>query len=175
MNAYVHGELPAHVRRRMARHIHQCADCYPVYRRELALKHELEARLPGFGGSNRPQLAHLWSNIQGELTAPTRTPRVARQSILRHTLVAAILVLGMLLPMTIYGQTLTVSVPTQPAPALIGDTRVDETRPVPLGTSVAAHSASAETLMSSVATAAASTPTPGISPGLIPVPGTPRE
>lgn len=67
MAAYINGDLSEGARRRIARYIDECPDCYNEYIRQRKLANELERKLPAFGRPDAQQLDRIWASIQGEL------------------------------------------------------------------------------------------------------------
>lgn len=115
MAAFINGELPLVARRRVARYIDECPDCYAEYLRQRDLAEELKRQLHMIGQPDHTQLNRIWENIQSDLSQP-RPQRPARRYPTRYGLVAIILALVLMLPF-ILGQTSDYrTIPSQPAP-----------------------------------------------------------
>ena len=116
MTAYLHGELPPKLKRRMTLHIQQCPMCYTTYIQQRNLVRDLEQTVPLVGQPGRSRLDKVWTAIQADMAHP-RSARPPFSS--RFGLVAFALMVALLLPWTIGKQHTTLaSVPTQPSPAL---------------------------------------------------------
>ncbi|MBN2472805.1 MAG: zf-HC2 domain-containing protein [Anaerolineae bacterium] len=76
--AYVHGELPPHLRERVSRHVQQCDACYAALVRERELNRTLQDGLRGMGAPRSEQLARLLPGILAE-SAPPRPAHRARR------------------------------------------------------------------------------------------------
>lgn len=116
MLAYIHGELPPHSRRRMARYLDECPRCYAEYQRQRALIAELQWTLPAFGAASGDQLARIWSRVQADMR---RRPGSVRP--LYHAgygLAALMLAVLLLLPLAGTGGASAAASLTQPEPAL---------------------------------------------------------
>lgn len=122
MARFVNGDLTDSVRRRVARYIDECEDCYREYmrHREFALK--LERNLPTLGRPEAAQLDHIWRSLQADLAlAPSRQSWFGDFSSranpnLSYGLVIIAITLALLLPMTIgfHSSLLTVDLPLLP-------------------------------------------------------------
>jgi anti-sigma factor RsiW len=98
MAAYLNGELPIDVQRRVGRYIDQCDACYQEYTRQRALQRELQATLPALGTPGDERLSRMWAGIQQNLHSPPRQRQSAFQ--LRYglaTLLMLVLVFSTLL------------------------------------------------------------------------------
>ena len=70
MVRYVSGDLSEAARRRVARYIDECEDCYREYTRHREFAHQLESNLPTLGRPDARRLDQLWSSVQRDLQAP---------------------------------------------------------------------------------------------------------
>jgi len=73
MAQYLSGDLSDTTRRRIARYIDECGDCYNEYIRQRNLANELERALPSFGRPSAQKLDNMWASIQAELAQPSET------------------------------------------------------------------------------------------------------
>jgi len=71
MAQYLSGDLSDATRRRIARFIDECHDCYMEYIRQLELASKLERELRLLGQPNSQKLDNVWAAIQTELSLPT--------------------------------------------------------------------------------------------------------
>ena len=94
--AFIHGELPLKVRRRVAAHLERCAKCRAAYQRQRELVRELERELPRVGQAESKHLARVWSRVQNELNTPT--PRPALRYRTSYGVVALLLLLIVSVP-----------------------------------------------------------------------------
>jgi anti-sigma factor RsiW len=118
MAAFINGELPPDMRRRMGRYIDECADCYAEYRRQRALLNDLSARLPTLGQPDNQQLERVWLAVQAELLPPSRQP-VHPAYFARYGLATLMLMVVLLVPFVLSGrQMVSPAVATQPRPAV---------------------------------------------------------
>ena len=133
MVAFLNGELSPKVRRRVARYIDECSDCYSEYIRQRELQQELKYRLSVFGAPGPGQLDWIWEAVQDELQW-TREAHV-RPWYLRYGLVTLVFVLAMFLPLMLLGDEVASAVMvTQPTP---GDSYGAVITSAPYPTSVA--------------------------------------
>lgn len=72
MARYVSGDLPLAARRRVARYIDECEDCYREYMRHREFTQELERNLPTLGRPASAQLNQVWERLQDDLQAPAQ-------------------------------------------------------------------------------------------------------
>lgn len=105
MAQYLSGELPAATRRRIARFIDECDDCYREYVHQRELANHLQRSLPTFGQPKSPTLGNIWAGIQSELqlsgsAAPHQRRWQPRLSF-SYGLVLLSIVLALLMPMLI--------------------------------------------------------------------------
>jgi anti-sigma factor RsiW len=71
MAQYLSGDLSDTTRRRIARYIDECEDCYREYIRQRNLANELERELPSLGRPSGHKLDNMWASIQAELAHPS--------------------------------------------------------------------------------------------------------
>lgn len=128
LTAYVHNELPPHLRRRVARHVDRCDRCYAALRREQELTRSLRGQFTGFGQPRSDQLTRLLPDILAEAKPRTRRPRL-----LPGFGVALVmsLVLALLLPVLMTPQAMADYAPDQPAPYMIAATATQSVTDAP--------------------------------------------
>ncbi|MCY4248417.1 MAG: hypothetical protein OXE95_12680 [Chloroflexi bacterium] len=89
MARFVAGDLCDASRRRIARYIDECPDCYHEYARHRALGYKLSRQLPALGRPSQQQLDSIWLALQSELAAPVKpvsaTDGFVRRSSLRFS------------------------------------------------------------------------------------------
>lgn len=124
ITAYVHGELPPHLRERVSRHVQQCDACYAALRREQELSDTLQDGLRVTAGPRSDQLAHLLPGIVAA-SGSTRSGRLSRRSGVGMAVVISMLVI-LLVPALIMPRVVALSSPQdQPPPqVLVTATRV---------------------------------------------------
>jgi len=134
LDAFLDGRLSPRARRRLAHHIDTCSACYRVYAQQRDLRRELHAALPLAGHDHRPDFDRMWGAIRAELPRPQ-----PRQTQFRYGLVALVLLLTLLTPLTMGNHELTRPVPSQPAPHPDAATETPERtgEPAALSTAVA--------------------------------------
>ena len=71
MVRYVSGDLSDAARRRVARYIEECEDCYREFRRQRDFAQQLESSLPNFGRPDAERLDQLWASVARDLQAPS--------------------------------------------------------------------------------------------------------
>jgi anti-sigma factor RsiW len=136
MVAYLNGELPSKSRRRVARYIDECSDCYLEYIRQRDLQQDLRHRLSVFGTPYPGQLDQIWGAIQDELDIPHRTS--IRPWYLRYGLVTLVFMLVMLLPLTLLrGEVTSAVMVTQPTPEENRNAVITSAPPQPTSVAVA--------------------------------------
>jgi len=123
--AFLNGELPPHARRRVARYIDECPDCYEEYMRQRELQYQLKADMPYLGQPGVGQLDRLWSRIQADMQPPRTRPIRFR---MRYGLATMALVLVLMLPMVFDNSHVSQAAITQPAPPRAG--AVEATTPL---------------------------------------------
>ncbi len=114
MTAYINGGLAPGAKRRMARYINDCPDCYAEYVRQRDIARELERDMPGVGIPHSPQLDRMWANIQTEMTRSSSRP--ARRGQARYGLIVLALILALFLPWAFGDQDAAFAIPSQPSP-----------------------------------------------------------
>ncbi len=129
MARFVAGDLSAAARRRIARYIDECPDCYREYMRHRAFDIKLSRGLPALGRPSRQQLDGMWLALQSELAAPAKPINTlgdfARRSSLHFSygLVALAICLAVLLPITLGYQAAAVHIEARPGPRLVAPER----------------------------------------------------
>jgi len=112
--AFLHGDVSPLLRRRIARHLDHCTDCYRLYLQELDLERDLKHELPLIGVGHQSHFDQVWTAVQQDIVMPRST---AARFHLRYGLAMFALVLALIFPLTLGDQNLTLaSPPTQPAP-----------------------------------------------------------
>ncbi len=107
MARFVNGDLSEPVRRRVARYIDECDDCYREYMRHREFAVKLERSLPSLGRPNSDRLNRVWSAVQSDLLVTPPRPIVfgdfgTRSSLnFSYGLVIIAIAIALLLPMTI--------------------------------------------------------------------------
>lgn len=104
MARFVNGDLAEPVRRRVARYIDECEDCYREYMQHREFAHKLERSLPTFGKPGAATLDKVWISLQADMQAPpTRSDGIHAPAGLKFSygLVIAAITLALLLPMLI--------------------------------------------------------------------------
>lgn len=116
MVAYLNRELSEPARRRVARFIDECDDCYAEYIRQRELKREIQSRFPAFGQASEAQLNRIWSAIEGDLM--DSSPRSSKPRSLQYGFIIAVLLSLLLIPLMTSENSISQAVATQPAPVL---------------------------------------------------------
>lgn len=114
MTAFIHGELELNVRRRVARHLDECANCDAEYQHRRELAQALQERVAHIGQPKTRQLQKIWGGVQRDLQPGERS---AHLSPARYGLAALVLVVALLLPLTLGNHGVQFNIPTHPAPA----------------------------------------------------------
>ena len=104
MARFVNGDLAEPVRRRVARYIDECEDCYREYMQHREFAHKLERSLPTLGKPGAAKLDQIWTAVQAEMNETparpwTREPRPRLGSRFSYALVVLAMTLALLLPM----------------------------------------------------------------------------
>ena len=106
MAGYLSGDLPEGTRRRVARFIHECQDCYQEYRRQRALTERLQRNIPTLGQPSAQQLDKVWQSLQSQLV-PASAPRACRPrrspatASVSYGLIMIVLAVTLLLPLAL--------------------------------------------------------------------------
>jgi anti-sigma factor RsiW len=114
MTAFINGELNEKSRRRLARYIDECPDCYTEFKRQRELQRQLINQLKDFGGPRPGDLDRLWSTIQVNLRSPHISNRPTYS--LRFGAATILLFIALILPLTLYEGGITLAAATQPPP-----------------------------------------------------------
>jgi len=157
--AYLHGELPPHLRERVSRHIGECDACYAALCRERDLARTLGDAMPAFGAPRGDQLARVLAGIlagSGQAAA-WRMPRAGLALLLS-------LALLLLLPALVTPRAAAVHAPEQPAPYMIVATATQSSTDAPAMAVVVSPTAVAARL-------ALPTEPPAVNPSPVPVVG----
>lgn len=117
MDAYLANELSRPARRRISAHIDRCPTCYTLYVQRRELTRDLRQNVPLVGHHHMPDFARLWQDIQAEV------PRADTPHRMQYGLVALLLTLMLLVPLTMGHSDVMAAPPTQPAPQLAGPER----------------------------------------------------
>lgn len=175
--AYIHRELPVHVRRRMARHIHNCPRCSFMYRRQRDLEQLLDADLPSFGAPARPQLAGIWAGVQSGIRQPRSYAHRSIQRLMPYSVVMMLFFIMLFLPLALADQPALLTVPAPALPELTATLEASANAirtegSAPSGTAIASNLETRDGIVQDYT--AADTPavsaTPDVQPPLIPVP-----
>ena len=121
---YIQRELSPKQREWVSRHLSTCDGCYLNYMAQRQIMRDLAVNVPRIG-SDAPHLNAIRAAVLMEIAQPTRKP-VAYIDQARYSLVALLLVVALLLPLSI--RTHSFSIPTPPQPEKI----------TPQGTAIAA-------------------------------------
>jgi len=122
MVAYLNGDLPSHVRQRMARYIDGDKRCYAEYVRQKQAAQEIERDLPRFGTPDAARLNAIWTQIETELTAsPASQPRVIRKRyVFGYGMAMAVMLLILIAPAWVNTRLdAGTMLPSQPAPHIV--------------------------------------------------------
>jgi anti-sigma factor RsiW len=130
LTAYVHDELPSHLRERVARHVQVCDQCYARLRRERDLVHTIEAQLPAMGFARQDQLSRLLPGILADGASQRVTQASGNLKGFGLALVVSVLLI-MLVPALIMPHVGVVAAPDQPAPYMIAATATQSVTDAP--------------------------------------------
>ena len=125
MAQYLSGDLSDTTRRRIARYIDECQDCYNEYIQQRNLANQLERELPVLGRPSAQKLDNMWANIQSELSQPaeTQTSMLSYPTYKRKTwgysLVMLMVALMLVIPLAIGYHASVISVDLPPRPQAI--------------------------------------------------------
>ncbi len=112
--AYIHNELPIKQRREVSRHLDNCETCYAVYLQQQDLAHDLANAVPSIGAGFKPDFSRVWVAMYND---SARSRSVSAPYSLHYGLVALVVTLLFLIPLTMGSNHITLaSPPTQPAP-----------------------------------------------------------
>ena len=130
MVAYINGELSERSRRRMARYIDDCTDCYAEYTRQRRIQREIHDRLPSIGRPQAGQLDRIWTAIQADLSRPATTNYQPQRFQLRYGFVVMLMVAALIFPLWFGDGGVSTVAATQPTPdarvAYVDDTVATE-------------------------------------------------
>lgn len=121
MAQYLSGDLSDVTRRRIARFIDECQDCYEEYIHQRTLTDQLKRNLPNLGRPDVNRLDCVWSSLQREL-APAGGPPLGQNfkpggnSTMGYGLVMFALTVALMLPMTVNFHASFASVDLPPRP-----------------------------------------------------------
>lgn len=125
MAQYLSGDLSDTTRRRIARYIDECEDCYNEYIRQRNLANQLERELPSFGRPTEQKLDNMWAAIQTELAAPTTksssmlTYRPRKRQTWGYGVVMILVAMMLLIPLAIGYHASVSPVPLPPRPQTV--------------------------------------------------------
>ena len=130
MAQYLSGDLSDAARRRIARFIDECQDCYLEYIRQVEFVSQLERELPALGRPDSQRLDALWASIQTELNLSDRTPSLTGGGKQRsnwsfgYGLVMLALSIALMIPMTVgyHASVAALDLPPRPQTAEIART-----------------------------------------------------
>jgi anti-sigma factor RsiW len=145
MAQYLSGDLPDATRRRIARYIDSCEDCYNEYIQQRNLANTLERDLPALGRPSRQSLDNMWATIQTELAQPDAQSSMLKP---RHTatvsysLIMLMMAFMLMIPFAVGYHTSVASVDLPPHPKA--------SNPIKTPTTVAQHTELATVTQSTV-------------------------
>jgi anti-sigma factor RsiW len=113
MVAYINGELPHGARRRVARYIDECDECYAEYLRQRGVQRELESGAQMVGRPSEAQLNRIWLAVQHDLETPARTQQTPSFYLGMLTM---ILLIVLILPLFVDEHRVAQTAATQPTP-----------------------------------------------------------
>lgn len=121
MAQYLSGDLPDTTRRRIARYIDECQDCYDEYIHQRNLANRLERELPVLGRPSATALDNIWSAIQADLATDTPqssmlTYRPQKRQTWGYGLVMLMVAMMLLIPLVIGYHASVSPVPLPPRP-----------------------------------------------------------
>ena len=144
MVRYVSGDLSDAARRRVARYIDECEDCYREYRRQRDFAQQLEQSLPSFGRPDAARLDQLWESVARDLQAPSGRRAWFRDFGLRSSiqfnygLLIAAIVIALLLPLMVgyHASIVAADVPGAPRSPLVfgAPSTINSNRPFVIST-----------------------------------------
>ncbi len=127
MARFVNGDLADPARRRVARYIDECEDCYREYMQHREFAFTLERNLPTLGHPNSAKLDQIWSSLQADLQETQLSPQWLREFGSRSSmqfsygLVIIAITIALLLPLMIgyHSSLLSADLPSLPRYASI--------------------------------------------------------
>lgn len=123
MAKYLSGDLSDVARRRIARFIDECQDCYDEYLRQREIRDQLQRNLPVLGRPDAQRLDSIWMSLQSEL-APAGAAKSPATGLMGNTpmgqsLFMVLLAAILLLPLSIGLQTSVAAIDLPPYPRLL--------------------------------------------------------
>ena len=121
MAQYLSGDLAEVTRRRVARFIDECPECYQEYIHQRTLSEQLQRNLPALGCPDVNRLDYVWSSLQREL-APAGGPPLGQNfkpggdSTIGYGLVMFALTVALMIPMAVNFRASFASVDLPPRP-----------------------------------------------------------
>lgn len=121
---YLSGDLSDITRRRVARFIDECQDCYDEYVRQRAIADQLQRSLPTLGHPDDQRLNSIWLSLRTELV-PASGPGVARNNSFQDTptmgygLILIVLATMLLLTFTVGLQSSFIVIDLPPRPPVV--------------------------------------------------------
>ena len=132
MARFVSRDLSPAARRRVARYIDECQDCYREYTRHREFNHRLAQSLPALGSPKQARLDSMWDSLQTQLSADAepkeRLRDFARRGSLQFSygLAAVAICLALLLPVALGYRGTVHAADLPPAPQLISLARTPD-------------------------------------------------
>ena len=136
LTAYIHDELPAHLRARVTRHLESCDACYAAMVQERELARLLDASIATLGTPRPEQLARLLPGILAEVARPS-PPRQPRSLPGFGLALVLSLMLALLVPALVAPRMAADHAPDQPAPYMVEATATQSLTDSPAGLSAA--------------------------------------
>lgn len=105
MARFLSGDLSDATRRRVARYIDECEDCYREFMHQREFAHKLQRNLPVLGRPESDRLDQIWNSLQADLGEPITYGRSftdfgSRTSLqCSYGLVVFALIIALLLPL----------------------------------------------------------------------------
>ncbi len=126
MAQYLSGDLSDTKRRRIARYIDECQDCYNEYIHQRNLANKLERDLPILGRPSAQKLDNMWAEIQTQLAQPTTESSMLsyhprKNKTWSYGLVMLMMVFLMIIPLVVgyHASVATIELPPRPQTANI--------------------------------------------------------
>ena len=106
MAQYLSGDLSDVTRRRVARFIDECQDCYDEYIRQRSVSDQLQRNLPILGRPDNQRLNNIWLSLQTDLLPASgpgfvRNDKIQASPAMGYGLVLIVLAATLLLTLTI--------------------------------------------------------------------------